>query len=182
MSETLRYPLRALRADYLRAGSGLALSLGPALAIPLTSPAMYVLLPAATLFLAFGLRTWQRHISRLEVDPAGISLFSPRRVSLPWNRVQAVKLSYYSTRADRTGGWMQLTLKGEDPQREGRLCTLRLDSSLDGFEQVARLAAAAAAANGLALPESTRTNFGALGIALDDSGLGGGTADGRSHA
>lgn len=182
MSETLRYPRRALHADYLRAAAGLVLSLGPALAVPPTSPALYVLLPAGALFLAFGLRTWRRQISRIELDPVGISLFSPRRVSLPWNRVRAIKLSYYSTRADRAGGWMQLTLKGEDPQRAGRSCALRLDSSLEQFERVARLAAAAAAANRIPIPDATRANLGALGIALETlPPAGAQTADGPGH-
>jgi hypothetical protein len=167
MNETLRYSWPALRGDYLRAGAGLALSLGPATAIPLTSPAMYVLLPVAALFLAFGVRTWRRQVSRVEIGPAGISLFSPQRVSLPWDKVRAIKLSYYSTRSDRTGGWMQLTLTGEDPQRAGRVCALRLDSSLDDFRRVAQLAAAAAVANGVSLPPATLANLGALGIAVD---------------
>lgn len=188
MTETLRYSWRALRADYLRAGAGLMLTVGPALAIPASSPALYVLLPAAGLFLAFGLRTWRRQISRVEIDPAGISLFSPSRVSLPWTSIRAVKLSYYATRSDRTGGWMQLTLKGENPQRGGRLCALRFDSSLDAFERVARLASAAAVANGVALPEATRTNLSALGIAVDTPAVApvgapdGPTPNGPGHA
>lgn len=155
----LRYRLETLRSDYLRAGAGLLLTLGPALFIPLGSGAHLLLLPAALLFLVFGLRTWRRQISRVEVDAEGISLFSPGRVSLTWNAVRAVKLSYYSTRGDRTGGWMQLTLKGE----KGRP-TIRLDSSLDDFERVARLAAAAARHHGLPLTAATQSNFSALGI------------------
>src|SRR5262245_61305017 len=100
MSE-LRYSFASLRGDYLRTGLGLALSLGPALAIPAGSAALYVLLPAALLFLAFGLRTWRRQISRVRLDEAGISLFSPRRVSLAWNEIRALKLGYYAVRADR---------------------------------------------------------------------------------
>lgn len=155
----LRYPFDALRADYLRAGAGLALTLGPAVLVPAGSAALYVLAPAALLFLVFGLRTWRRQMSRVELDAAGISLFSPGRVSLAWSELRALKLSYYSTRVDRTGGWMQLTLKGED----GRT-TIRLDSSLDGFERVARFAATAARDNGIALSAATQSNFGALGI------------------
>lgn len=142
------------------------LTVGPALAVPAASPALYALLPAAGLFLAFGLRTWRRQISRVEIDTAGISLFSPSRVSLPWSGIRAVKLSYYSTRSDRTGGWMQLTLKGMDPQRAGKVCALRLDSSLDAFERVAGLASAAAVANGVVLADSTRANLSSLGIAV----------------
>ncbi len=163
----LRYPFAALRADYLRAAAGLALTLGPALAVPAGSAALYVLGPAAALFLAFGVRTWQRQRSRVRLGLDAISLFSVARVSLAWNDLHSIKLSYFSTRGDRTGGWMQMTLKGEDPQRRGTLRTIRLDSSLEGFADVARRAADAARAKGLLLSEPTRSNFAALGIALD---------------
>ncbi len=167
MSE-LRYDSQSLRGDYIRAGFGLALTLGPALTIPLSSPAMYVLGPAAALFLAFGLWTWRRQATRVRLDDEGISLFYPQRVSLPWTEVQSVRLSYFSTRRDRTGGWMQLTLKGGDPQRKGSLRAIRVDSALEGFDSVARAAAAAAIRNRLALNDATRANFGALGIDMAD--------------
>ena len=157
----LRYRFAGLRGDYLRAGFGLALTLGPAAMVPAGSLALYVLVPAALLFLAFGLRTWRRQISRLHLDQAGISLFSPRRVSLAWNEIRALKLSYYAVRADRTGGWMQLTLRGTD-------ATIRIDSSLDGFDQVVRTAAAAAQSNAAELSDATRANLAALGIAVTE--------------
>jgi hypothetical protein len=157
--KVLRYRFEALRSDYLRTGIGLALSLGPALFIPAGSAAMYLLGPAGLLFLIFGLRTWRRQISRAEVDGDGISFFSPGRVSLAWNDLRAIKLSYYSTRTDRTGGWMQLTLRGENGKP-----AIRLDSSLDDFEHVARLAAAAARHHGIAVTAATQSNFSALGI------------------
>lgn len=155
----LRYRFATLRADYLRAGAGLALSLGPAAMVPAGSAALYVLLPTALLFLAFGLRTWRRQMSRVSLDEAGISLFSPRRVSLAWKDIRALKLGYYAVRADRTGGWMQLTLKGADK-------TIRIDSSLDEFEPLVRRAASAAQHNGVTLSEATRTNLAALNIVV----------------
>lgn len=155
----LRYRFDSLRADYLRAGAGLLLTLGPAALVPAGSAAHYVLLPAAALFLAFGLRTWWRQRSRLVLDEAGISLFSWRRVSLAWNGIRALKLAYYAVRTDRTGGWMQLTLKGE---RE----TIRVDSSLDRFEELVRRVAGAARTNGVTVSPATRANLVALG--LDD--------------
>ena len=167
----LRYPVAALRGDYARAGIGLVLSLGPALAVPLASPVDYLLVPAAALCLLFGARTWQRQHSRVVVDPQGISIFRTRRVSLDWRSIRSVRLSYFSTRADRREGWMQLTLTGQDPQRGTGLRKLRIDSSLDGFEQVARCAAAAARMNGLTVPAATRVNFGALGIDLADAAV-----------
>jgi hypothetical protein len=165
MSE-MRYPIEALRGDYIRAGIGLLLTLPAALAIPLGSPANYVLLPAAALFLAFGWRTWRRQKTRIAVAADGISLFCSQRVSLPWTQIRTVRLSYFSTQRDRTGGWMQLTLKGIDPQRPGRLRAIHLDSSLPGFDTVVHAAAAAAKRNGLTLSDTTRANLRAAGLDL----------------
>ena len=165
----LRYPMATLRGDYIRAGVGLLLSLGPALAVPLSSAADFVLLPAAGLFLVFGIRTWQRQRSRVRVDGRGISIFPPRQASLDWRHVRSVRLSYFSTRTDRREGWMQLTLKGNDPQRGTGLGTIRIDSALDDFERVARCAAAAVRMNGLEVGAATRANFDALGIDLSEN-------------
>ncbi len=165
MSEFI-YPVSALRGDYVRAAAGLMLTLGPAAAIPMSSPANYVLLPAGLLFALFGVRTWLRQQCRVHLTNAGISIFQPRQVSLDWQRVRAVKLSYFSTRPDRSGGWMQLILQGDDPQHQGRSRTIRLDSALDGFVTVARRAAAAAEANALPISATTRANFEALGVEL----------------
>jgi len=168
MSE-LRYPAASLRGDYVRAGLGVTLSLAPAVAVPLASPVNYLLLPAALLFMVFGLRTWQRQQSRVVIDRQGISLFRTGQVSLAWQGVRSVRLSYFSTRADRREGWMQLTLTGDDPQQSQGLRKIRIDSSLDGFEQVARCAAATVRMNDLAVNTATRANFEALGIDLSDS-------------
>ena len=167
----LRYPLAALRGDYVRAGVGLALSLAPAAAVPPASPVDYLLLPAAALFMIFGLRTWQRQRSRVVIDRQGISLFRAGQVSLAWGGIRSVRLSYFSTRADRREGWMQLTLTGEDPRRTHGLRKIRVDSSLDGFEQVARCAAAAVRMNALTVNAATRANFDALGIDLADNAV-----------
>ena len=58
---------------------------------------------------------------------------------------------------------MQLTLKGSGGGMGG---TIRVDSNLDGFVDVARAAAAAAQANRVPLSETTRVNFTSLGIAI----------------
>lgn len=162
---TYRYPRGAVTGDFARAGIGLVLTGGPALAVPAGSPAQIVLGLLAGLFLAFGIRTWQRGIALVTVTPASISISAPRRVSLSWRNLKSVRLSYYSTKSDRAGGWMQLTLKGQGGPEGG---VIRVDSALDGFREVAREAAVAARVNKAELTESTRTNFSALGISLDD--------------
>lgn len=160
-----RYPRAALRGDFARAGFGLAMTAGPALAIPLSSVAQFVLVPLALLFVVFGVRTWRRSVAVIAVTARGISLSAPWQASLAWENLKAVRLNYYSTRFDRSGGWMQMMLQGHGGP-DG--ATIRIDSTLEGFSEIARRAAAAAREAGLPLSEATRANFGALGIAVDD--------------
>ncbi len=156
-----RYPPRALTSDWARAGFGLVLTAGPAAAVPADSAALWVLLPLAALFSAFGLRTLRRRIARVELDERGLSLSDGRRASLAWGELQSLKVDYFSTRGDRTGGWMQMTL------RDGAGASIRIDSGLDDFLAVAKAAAAAARGRGVALSDATRANLGHLGIAFE---------------
>jgi hypothetical protein len=162
---THRYPRATVVGDFVRAGFGLAITAAPALAIPATSPAQFVLVPLALLFLAFGVRTWLRSVAVIAVTARDISLSAPWHARLAWQNLKAVRVNYYSTRFDRSGGWMQLMLKGAGGP-DG--ATIRLDSTLEGFSDIARQAAAAARAAGLTLSEATKNNFSALGIAVDD--------------
>ena len=155
------YSPRAMVGDYVRAGIGVALTAGPLVAVPSGSASVWVLGPLTVLFALFGLRTAWRHASRVELADDRISLFGPGRVSFPWHELAAVKLSYYATTADRQGGWMQLTLKGAGGG------TIRLDSTLDGFVDVARRAARAAIDNGVRLSVASSSNFQALGISVE---------------
>lgn len=159
------YPRRSITADFTRAALGLTITLGPSLAVPAASIAQFVLVPLALLFLVFGIRTWRRSVAVVAITAREISLSAPWQARLAWGNLKAVRLNYYSTRFDRTGGWMQLMLKGHGGP-EG--ATIRLDSTLEGFSEIARQAASAARAARIPLSEATRNNFGALGIAVDE--------------
>ena len=156
-----RYPSNALVGDYVRAGFGLLLTLGPALAVPRDSVALWVLLPLALLFAVFAVRTLARHKATVELTPAAVSLSTWQRVTLQWSDLKQLRVDYYSTRGDRSGGWMQLTAKGDG-------ATIRVDSAIDEFVAIARAAADAARANGIEITEATRVNLGHLGIAVDE--------------
>jgi hypothetical protein len=154
-----RYPATTLMPDYLRVGFGLAVTAGPLLALDL-APAVALLLAAlAALFAWFGLRTALRQLSWVELSPGGIALGGPLRRHLPWQQVRRLQLAYYAPRRARQDGWLQLTLRG--PARG----SIRIDSTLDGFDEVLRRATAAATANQLALDPTTEANLAALGIA-----------------
>jgi hypothetical protein len=158
-----RYPTRALVGDYARAGAGLAMTLGPLLLVT-PGPVMIAALGGVgTLFLVFGVRTWRRQMTRIEVTEDGIAAEATggrlRRTVISWRDLSGLKLKYYSTRRDRREGWLQMSLKADNRM-------VRLDSSLDDFLAVARRAAEAARLNGLRLSPATIGNLGALGIAI----------------
>jgi hypothetical protein len=157
-----RYPAAVIRGDYVRAASGLAICAG-AIVFAGSGPVILLAFSAmGAVFLIFGLRTWKKSREIVTVDDEGISTSGPGGANLRWREVDKVRLSYYSTRRDQVGGWMQLVLKGAAVR-------VRVDSSLDGFDAVARLAARAVQRNGLALSTSTASNFLVLGIDLTDS-------------
>ena len=153
------YPLRALGLDYAGAAAGLGISAGLVVFVRPAAPVAWVLAGSAALFLVYFARTVCRQLTHIELDEAGIRTvgpaWGPSGAAIRWDDLRALRLDYYSTRADREGGWMQLKLG--DGQH-----TIRIDSDLDGFAQVAERAAGAAARLDLALDPGTLNNLLAL--------------------
>ncbi|MGF1624955.1 MAG: hypothetical protein ACFCVH_08725 [Alphaproteobacteria bacterium] len=159
-----RYATPSLYGDYVRAGAGLLLTLGPLAATGATGIGAYVLVGLAAVFALFGLRTVQRQHTEVVADAEGISTRGVRRVTVRWDSLRTVKLSYFSTRRDRQRGWMQLMLRGDTG-------TIRVDSQLEGFEAVVDRAAAAINARGLRVADTTAANFAAYGLTVPVAGL-----------
>ena len=151
-----RYPMRALWPAYAGSAAGVAASLGLIGFAQLAAPVAWVATAAAALFLVYFARTVCRQLTHIELDEIGIRARGPLGAAIRWEELRSLQLEYYSTRRDREEGWMQLKLR--DAQR-----TIRIDSELDGFAELARIAARAAAARGLALEASTLSNLEALG-------------------
>lgn len=161
MSEVLRYPSGVLIGDYARAAAGLALTVAP-LALVNVSPWIGAPLAlSALLFAAFAARTAQRQLTRVTMDEEGVRAEGPLGATIRWNELTGLRLRYYTTRRDRTDGWMQASLHGTS----GRI---RLDSTLDGFDAVIERAALASRRNGLNLSKTTLDNLLALGIDPED--------------
>ncbi len=152
----LAYPRRVVLADYARACAGLAI-LGAPLVAAETAPVVTALLAAGVvLFLVYGLRTVWLQSLRVRVDGDGIGRLRPLPRTIPWRELRGLRLAYYSTRRDRSGGWLQLTLTGAG----GRVV---VDSRLDGFALLTARAVTAATANGIPLDPATAANLTALG-------------------
>lgn len=175
---TLRYPFRALAADYARGGFGLALMLGLWLMLP-GQPHVHVLFGGLTLLFAlFTIRTAWRQFVEFELRPEGIEQVRPQRRVLLWHRLDSLRLRYYSMRRNREGGWMTLTMRAGDVR-----CAV--NSSLDGFEPLVVAATDAAAQRRLMIDAVTRANLEALAldrIALALKRLDGELPDGNSTA
>lgn len=159
-----RYSPWALASDYLRAGTGLALTAGPALLLE-TQPVVTVILGAlAVLFGLFGLRVGLRQSTVIEAGEQALAAHGPGATKIPWGEIEQVRLDYFSTRRDGQKGWMQMRVSGPG----GRV---RADSTIKDFEKLAA-AVVSRMPPRTAMTDTTRGNFRALGIPVDRRGEG----------
>lgn len=148
----LYYPLARLWPDYLRAGIGLVICLGLLLFTAPQSVIFALLAGLSLLFAWLGAQTAWRQQIEIELDTAGVVRRGwGRTVVVPWSAIRAVTLRYYSTRRDRSAGWLQLVIEAEGG-------TLRVDSNLIGFPTLVERAFAAAERNGVVISEMSRLN------------------------
>ena len=159
--ELLRYPWRSVGPDYARSLIGLLFTAGPIILVTAAPVVVVVLGTMAALFAMFAVRTALRHRTAIELSGTGIRSQGPLRRHVAWDGLRTMKLAYYTTRRDRTKGWMHLYLKGDHGG-------VSLDSGIDGFPEVVRMAYGAARRRGVALNRTTLANIAAMGIAVDD--------------
>jgi hypothetical protein len=157
MTQTFRYQRGALYADYARAAAGFALTAGPLLFVDPNAVIVVILGGFALLFALFGARSAARHVMTVEITEQGLATTGPRAVGFGWSELDQFQLKYYSTRRDRTSGWMELQL-GAGKRR------LKLDSTLEGFPDLVKRGAEAARANALDLDPWTIENLNGLGL------------------
>ena len=164
--QRFRYPRDAMMKDYLQAGAGTVIFGAPLIFAASNIYLLVILGGIVALFLGFGFSTWRRHQSVIIVTEDGIGMEGARNAGISWRGVDRVELRYFSTRrqrgredrGDEGSGWMQLRLDGEG-------VVLRIDSALEGFDQVARRVAEAIDHFDLATTPATKGNFAALGMA-----------------
>ncbi len=162
-----RYSAGALIGDYGRVGVGLLFTLGP-LAATTPLPAITGVLGAfAALFLAYGARTVIRHCTVIDLSAKGMEARGPLGARLDWDEVRGLSVRYFSTRRDRTGGWLQLKVRG-------RRLAVRIDSTIGDFDALLEHATRAARLKGIKLDQSSIENLRLSGIrlGLDDGPAG----------
>jgi len=156
-----RYPMEIQRSDLIRGGIGLLLTAGPLAILPMYWIVTVLFAAAAILFAVFTARIVQRVLTRYESGDQGIVAHGPLGVAIAWNDLTALKLHFFSTRRDRRNGWMLLVLKGGSR-------TLKLESTLTGFDEIVDRAAEIAKAKRLILTDSTTNNLLAMGAPVVD--------------
>jgi hypothetical protein len=157
------YPTMAMAGDYLRAAAGLVPCAALLVSVSPLSVGGMVLSALAAIFGAFAVRTVLRHGTRIEAGDEGLRSAGPWRRAILWGELDRMKLGYYSTRRDRRAGWMQLDLRAGATR-------IKLDSRIEGFDDLVRRAATVAAERRLDLSPATVSNLQALGIRLPEYG------------
>lgn len=157
-SASLRYPTGILWADYGRALAGVVLCGAPLLLVDVNPWFGLLLGVGLFLFTLYGVRTALRQKTRYTFDTDRLCAEGATRAVVEWARLDRLKLNYYSTKRDRSDGWMQLSVGSGG----GRL--VKIDSSLDGFHDVVERAAHAAEAADVEMSDPTRVNLRSMGI------------------
>jgi len=157
MAKLFRYPPSALYGDYLRALGGLLLTGIPLVAVTPLPAVRWILMGLFALFLVFGIRTLIRQLSAVELTSTHIATRGPLARRIAWQDLRGIKLRYYSTRRKKDQGWMQLKLWAGGT-------SISIDSSMDGFQEVAEYTAREIRARGLDTDATTINNFAGLGL------------------
>jgi hypothetical protein len=160
------YPTSAMLGDYFRAAAGCVPATAILLTLPVNATAGIALTSLALLFALFGIRTMLRHGSRLEMTESALRATGLLRVSIVWQELDRMRLSYYSTRRDRRDGWMQLELRSGSS-------SINLDSRIGGFAELVERSARAAERRGLLLDAATLANLAVLGVKARCEAIGG---------
>jgi hypothetical protein len=158
------YPTSAMLGDYLRAKAGFVPATAILAAVPVTPVAEVVLGGFAALFALFGIRTMLRHATCVEMSDSALRATGLLKPSIVWEKLDRMRLSYYSTRRDRHNGWMQLEL------RSG-WSSIHVDSRIEGFGDLVEKSARAAERRSLPLDAATLANLAVLGFGVRADGL-----------
>ena len=157
MKRTYRYSRAVIARAYARSAVGLGATLIPLLML---EPALWVggvLLPVAGLFLVYLAKWIGRHTASMVLDEQGIKVQGLYGVDIEWDDLRAVQLNYYTTRNDRSHGWIELVVRGT-------LGVVRVESDLQGFEDIVARVVHEAVRRDCALDDRTRLHLGVLGI------------------
>lgn len=167
MTKILTYDRGTIVADLARALAGSAITGGILLLLNPVPWIAVILWGCFALFTVFFLQTMRKAATTVSADAEQVQqvlALGPVKLgsSITWADITDIRLRYYSTKRKSPDGWMQLTLKGGGSK-------LTLDSSLDGFDLIAKQAGAIIKEFDLDPDPTTRENFLTFGVRLYDT-------------
>ena len=151
-----RYPVPSLLSDSLRAVFGITVTLGPLFSLNVALPAALILGGLGLIFLTFAFKLVQQSLSSIELSSEGIARHGLVAQKITWPNVTSFKLAHYGAPRKPSSGWYQLMLRGSGG-------ILRVDSTINGFEDIVASAVEAARKSGLILDPATAENLRVLG-------------------
>jgi hypothetical protein len=157
MSDEYGYSFSSVGGDFVRAIVGLVLCSLPVLLGLELILALWLLVPLTTVFFTFLVRIIFRYMTTVTVTDEWIRVNSFLDITLYWADVTDFKLSYFTLWRNGEKGWMQMRLRNATN-------SIRIESSLVGFEEIASRAFAAAEANHISLNSTTTSNLEAFGF------------------
>ena len=158
----LRYPFSALVWDYVRGIAGIVICFVILVTNEWHNQLVWLFVGLTVLFAIYTMTTIAKHVARFRVSEEGIECGGFRRQSIRWGDLSELALRYYPTSRNRKKGWMTLTLKATGGA--SRPASVKIESNLPGFTEIATRAAWAAKENSLMVDRETADNLAALGV------------------
>jgi hypothetical protein len=161
----LRYPLSALFWDYARGIAGIVICIVILVTNEWHNQLLWLFVGLTVLFAIYTMTTLAKNLAWFRVSEEGIECGGFRKQSIRWGDLSELALRYYPTSRSRKKGWMTLTLKGKGgPGTAGGRGSVKIDSQLPGFTEIATRAAWAARENQLMVDRVTADNLAAIGV------------------
>ena len=158
----LRYPFSALVWDYARGIAGIVICFVILVTNEWHNQLVWLFVGLTILFAIYTMTTIAKNVARFRVSEEGIECGGFRKQSIRWGDLSELALRYYPTSRSRKKGWMTLTLKAKAGPRG--LTSVKIESNLPGFTEIATRAAWAAKENKLMVDRVTADNLTALGV------------------
>lgn len=156
MTRTYTYDLSGSRGNIVRAALATSICVGLVVVgnpHPWVSAALVGFAGAFTWFL---IRCLLRLRETVELDADGVRVVGKNNVRVLWRNLADMRLDFFTTRRDRDSGWMTLEVKDIEGQ------AIRIDSELEGFEDIVTQATQAAVEMDVPLSVATRANIDAV--------------------
>lgn len=158
----LRYPFSALFWDYARGIAGVVICIVILVTNEWHNQLVWLFVGLTILFAIYTMTTVAKNVARFRVSEEGIECGGFRRQAIRWGDLGELALRYYPTSRSRKKGWMTLTLRAKGGR--GNPASLKIESNLPGFTEIATRAAWAAKENKLMVDRVTADNLAALGV------------------